>query len=235
MKSTMLFDLGGTLVRYYERSEFPGILEQAMLGIRDHLRHEDLLRVSPEAMWQRVQVEDYEASDYRVRPLEERLTRIFQLEAPSRFLLMAICRHFMKPIFTRGCCYEDTPPALRRLKSEGVKMAIISNTPWGSPSALWREEIGRLGLSEWMDIVVFCTDVGWRKPARQIFDFTLEKLHIRPQDCIFIGDHPRWDLAGARAVGIEAILMDRQGAIQDAGEVPVKDLHELADRLHQAS
>ena len=114
-------------------------------------------------------------------------------------------------------------------------MAIISNTPWGSPSALWREEIGRLGLSEWMDIVVFCTDVGWRKPARQIFDFTLEKLHIQPQDCIFIGDHPRWDLAGARAVGIEAILMDRQGAIQDAGEVPVKDLHELADRLHQAS
>lgn len=137
----------------------------------------------------------------------------------------------MKPIFARGYCYEDTLPTLQKLRAEGFKTAIVSNTPWGSPANLWQEEIERLGLSEYMDVVVFCRDVGWRKPARQIFEFTLEKLQALPQDCVFVGDDPRWDLVGPRAVGIEAILIDRQRAMQDAGEEPINDLHELVGRL----
>jgi len=107
----------------------------------------------------------------------------------------------------------------------------VSNTPWGSPASLWREEIERLGLSEYVDVLVFCTDVGWRKPAKQIFEFALEKLQALPQDCIFVGDHPGWDLTGPRAVGIEAILIDRRGAMHDTGEDSIQNLHELWSRL----
>ena len=113
-------------------------------------------------------------------------------------------------------------------------MAIVSNTTWGSPAILWREEIERLGLSKYVDTIVFCRDVGWRKPARQIFEFTLEKLQALPQYCIFVGDDPRWNLVGPRAIGIEAVLIDRRGATQDAGEKPIKSLHELAGRLQLA-
>lgn len=235
MKNTVLFDLGQTLVQYYERSEFPGILEQAITEVQDYLRQNGLIRISPETIWQRVRDEDHTAPDYRVRPLEERLVRIFQLDdsAQSNNLIMAMCQCFMKPIFARGRCYEDTLPSLQTLRAEGFRTAIVSNTPWGSPANLWREEIERLGLSEYMDVVVFCRDVGWRKPARQIFEFTLEKLQVTPQHCIFVGDDPRWDLVGPRAVGIEAVLIDRRGAIQDVSEKPIKDLHELAGRLER--
>jgi len=233
MKNTVLFDLGGTLVQYFERSEFPAILEQAITEVRNYLRREGLLRISAEEMWQRMRDENHEASDHRVRPLEGRLVRVFQLDEldPSSSLAMAICRCFMQPIFARGRCYADTLPTLRELRSRGFRTAIISNTTWGSPADLWREEVRRLGLSRYVDAVVFCRDVGWRKPARQIFEFTLQKLQANPQDCIFVGDDPRWDLIGPRAVGMEAILIDRRGIMHDAGEDRIQNLRELWGRL----
>jgi len=234
MKNTVLFDLGGTLVEYFERSEFPNILKQAINEVQSYLSQRRLLQISPEVMWRRVSEEDYEAKDYRVRPLEERLARIFQLDdlAQSSDLVKAMCQCFMKPIFARGRCYEDTLPTLQELRSRGFKTAIVSNTTWGSPANLWREEIKRLGLSAYVDVVVFCRDVGWRKPAKQIFEFTLKKLQVLPQHCIFVGDDPRWDLVGPRAVGIEALLIDRQGTSQDFREESIKNLYELPGRLH---
>ena len=210
MKDAVLFDLGNTLVRYYERSEFPSILEEAITEVQKFLGVKGLLCVFPEAIWQRVKEENYEFKDYRVRPLEERLVRIFQLEALSS-LKMDMFRCFMKPIFARGYCYEDTLSTLGELKSKGLKTAIVSNTPWGSPADLWREQIKRLGLSDPVDAVVFCRDVGLRKPAKGIFEFALERLQASPGQCIFVGDDPRWDLVGPTAVGIEAVLIDRRG------------------------
>jgi putative hydrolase of the HAD superfamily len=232
MKNTILFDLGGTLAQYYDRSEFPGILDQAITEVQDYLRGENILDVSPESIRRRAKEEDYEARDYSVRPLEGRLARIFQIDdrARSDELVMALCRCFMRPIFARGRCYEDALPVLRELRSRSFRSAIISNTPWGSPASLWREEVERLGLSKCVDAVVFCRDAGWRKPAGQIFKFALEELQASPQDCIFVGDDPRWDLVGPRGVGIEAILTDRRGTMQDAGEKSIESLYELLER-----
>ena len=227
MKKIIIFDLGNTLVRYYERSEFPAILEQAISGVQDHLREEGLLNVSSDSIWERVEEENHEAGDYSVRPMEERLSRIFRLHPGNNKLMVTVCRHFMGPIFACAHRYEDTLPALKELGTMGVRKAIISNTPWGSPAKLWREEIKRLELDDQAEAIVFCTDVGWRKPDRRIFEFTLQKLQANPQDCIFIGDDPRWDLVGPRAIGMEAILIDRSGMMQDTEEQPIKSLYEL--------
>lgn len=235
MKNTVLFDLGGTLVHYFESAEFPDVLEQAITEVQNYLRQKGLLSISSKTVWRRVRDEDYEARDYRVRPLEERLVRIFQLDdsVQASGLIMTMCRCFMKPIFARGYRYEDVLPTLEELRSRGFKTAIVSNTTWGSPANLWREEVERFGLDEHVDAVVFCRDVGWRKPARQIFEFTLEKLQVLPQHCIFVGDDPRWDLVGPRAVGIEAVLIDRSEAMQDTGEEPIKNLYELASSRYK--
>jgi putative hydrolase of the HAD superfamily len=233
MKPVILFDLGGTLAQYYERAEFPHILRHAVTEVQRTLRDEGLLYAASEHVWRMVEEEDYEAPDHRVRPLEERLARIFRLPdaVPGEDLVMAMCQAFMRPIFVRGRLYRDVHPALDRLSSEGFRMAVVSNTPWGSPSFLWREEMGRLGLTRYMDAVIFCVDVGWRKPARQIFDATLKTLQVRSEQCLFVGDDPRWDLAGPRAVGIGSILMDRRSVGWCVSVETVGSLHELADRF----
>lgn len=201
MKEFVLFDLGNTLVSYYERKDFPPIL-QAAIGEVERF-------AGTKADWGRVQAEKHTAKDFRVTPLEERLSRIFETnwnEAESR----EACRRFMKPIFGIAHLYDDVLPALNSLKERGIKTAIVSNTPWGSPAVLWREELARLGLADAVDLIVFCTDCGWRKPARQIFDYTLERLGATPGQCVFVGDDPRWDIAGPHAVGMDALLIDRR-------------------------
>ena len=230
-KNTILFDLGNTLVQYYSRSEFPDVLEQAMSEVQTYLEQEGLLKIPPETVRQGVQDENREAWDYRVRPLEERLFRIFGLGDPAKSenLADALCRCFTKPIFALGRIYDDSLPVLQNLRSKGFKTAIVSNSPWGSPPYLWREELDRLGLSPHVSEIVLCGDVGWRKPERRIFEFTLEKLQARPEHCVFVGDDPRWDLVGPREVGIEAVLIDRQGTMQDSNERFINTLYELLD------
>jgi putative hydrolase of the HAD superfamily len=230
MKNVLLFDLGSTLAHYYGVHDFPAILKQAIIGVRDYLSQNRLLHVSEDNLWHRVREEDHESNDYRVRPLEERLARIFKLDdlPNDSDVAVTMCRCFMKPIFGRGYCYEDTLPALKELKKRGYRTAIVSNTSWGSPAYLWREELNRLGLSTYMNTVVFCRDAGWRKPARQIFLYALEKLSALPQDCVFVGDEPKWDVVGPRAIGITPILIDRSGARQSSVEPkPIRTLNEL--------
>jgi hypothetical protein len=50
MKDTILFDLGGTLARYYTRAEFPPILGRCIAQVRGFLRERRLLRLDPEAI-----------------------------------------------------------------------------------------------------------------------------------------------------------------------------------------
>lgn len=202
MKEFVLFDLGNTLVSYYELRDFPPILQAAIGEVERFLG----AKAEPE----RVAAEDFEAQDFCVRPLAGRLGRIFpEADWPPNMALEA-CRRFMTPIFALARVYGDVLPTLAALRARGVGTAIVSNTPWGSPAVLWREEMARLGLADAIDVLVFCPDCGWRKPARPIFDHALGKLRATPDRCVFVGDDPRWDIAGPQALGMEAVLIDRR-------------------------
>lgn len=202
MKKFVLFDLGNTLVSYYAIPDFPPILRAAIEEVERFL--------GTTAEWERVAAENFEAKDCQVRPLEGRLRRIFPDAPWSKELSAEACRRFMRPIFAIARVYDDVLPTLAALKAGGVRTAIVSNTPWGSPAALWREELARLGMADVVDVFVFCPDCGWRKPARQIFDHALGRLGAAPGQCAFVGDDPRWDIAGPQAVGMEAVLIDRR-------------------------
>ena len=237
MKNAVLFDLGGTLADYYERSEFPEILRQGIGAVEAYLSERGSPNVSSNDIARKLKEEDYEADDHRVRPLEERLSTIFQLDtsAKSDAHMMTLCRLFMQPIYTRSRRYDDALPVIRELRRMGFKTGIVSNTSWGSPAALWREEIERLDLAPNMDTVVFCRDVGWRKPARQIFELALKQIRIEPQDCLFVGDHPEWDVAGAEAVGMQAILIDRHSNVPGYAAQRIASLGELPERLREVT
>ena len=202
MKEFVLFDLGNTLVSYYERRDFPGILRQSIGEVE--------LFLGTGAEWERVQAENFTAKDFSVRPLAERLSRIFPEAAWSEGDSLEACRRFMTPIFALAHLYNDVLLILETLRARGVKTAIVSNTPWGSPAALWREELVRLDLADKVDALVFCPDCGWRKPAPQIFDHALARLEATAGQCVFIGDDPCWDIVGPQAIGMEAILINRR-------------------------
>jgi len=221
----VLFDLGNTLVAYWHREEWPTVLDEAIAEVAAHLRDRALLNVSPEDLPPRVEAERGEREDPRVRPLRGRLARIFDL----REVELETCRRFMQPLFARARVYDDTMPTLEELRRRGIRTGILSNTPWGSPPELWREELDRHGLLEAVDAVAFCRDVGWRKPDPRPFEFICEKLGVSPGDCLFVGDDPRWDIVGPQRIGMDAILIDRTGARLTTD---VKTLSRLDELLH---
>jgi putative hydrolase of the HAD superfamily len=231
LNRAVLFDLGGTLVDYFSRAEFPGVLEEAITGIRRYLRQRDLLHVSSELLWQRVQAEDHEDPDHRVRPLEARLLRIFQLEGVPHLedLSEAMGRCFLEPVFARARPYQDAISALEGVRALGFRTAIVSNTPWGSPAPPWREETRRHGLASLVDALVFCRDVGWRKPARQIFEHAAARLQVPARYCLFVGDHREWDVQGSREAGMQALLLDRHARY--SGCHTIHSLHDLWSEL----
>lgn len=232
MKKTLIFDLGGTLVQYYVRYQFPGILRKGIKRVIDRLENENHFVPKKEIIWSRVWKENYESKNHIVRPLERRLSRIFQLDPTKESgLLLELCGVFMGPIFELRKVYADTFPVLKQARLSGFKMAIVSNTPWGSPSHLWREEVKDIGLSHLVDLVIFCRDVGWRKPARQIFSSVLELLDEKTENCIFIGDDPRWDIIGPKAVGIETVLIQRSNIKSDFKAESIRNLNELWSKL----
>jgi len=233
-KKAILFDLGGTLVQYCDSNEFPTILEQGIINIRNYLYLNGLLQVSQEEISKRVLIEDYENEDYRVRPLEHRLMRIFQLpnEVCSDELFVTMCKCFMTPFFKLAQLYDDSIPVLRQLSFDGYRIAIVSNSLWGCPVHLWREEIKRHGLNKLIDSAVFCRDVGWRKPAQQIYKYVLEKLSASAEDCLFIGDDPRWDFYGPRAVGIPAVLLDRSGIMREITADRIENLYQIFEMIY---
>jgi putative hydrolase of the HAD superfamily len=228
---TVLFDLGNTLVGYYTREEFPAILGQAISEVAECLESHSLLTVSLESALAAAPGENYEGKDHVVHSLIGRLCRIFELNrmVVSSDLEIELCQRFLKPVFGVGHLYDDTLPVLTHLRSAGYRSAIISNTPWGSPASLWREEINRWELGNLVDIAVFCEEVGVRKPAREIFEYTLDKLGSSPDRCVFVGDDPRWDIAGPQAIGMAAVLIDRDRTAPGASSI--RGLCELLDYL----
>ncbi|HME56577.1 MAG TPA: HAD family hydrolase [Candidatus Lokiarchaeia archaeon] len=227
----VLFDLGGTLVEYYKSSEFQDILERAMNDIQQFLFEKMATTYEQDALWKRVEEENREAGDFRVRPMEDRLVNIFELQdfAKESAFITKLCTIFMKHIFERGNVYPDTTQTLEEIKSRGLKIGLVSNTPWGSPAILWREELGRLRILKHFDVTVFCRDVGWRKPASQVFTRALSMLRMDAKDCVFVGDDPRWDVSGPRAVGMDAVLIDRSGGSH--GNPAISNLQELLEML----
>lgn len=213
MVRAVLFDLGNTLVSYYSREEFPGVLAEC-IGRCRRLLLDRGVSFRDEGLWVRVDEQNRESSDDRVRPLEDRLGYIFGVDDGE--IVGALCGVFVEPIFELGVLYEDVKPTLVELRRRGVKTAIVSNTSWGSPAGLWRRELDGLGLSGLVDVVVFCRDVGWRKPDGRVFLCALGLLGVDACEAVFVGDDPRWDVEGARGVGMGAVLVDRTGRNGDA-------------------
>jgi putative hydrolase of the HAD superfamily len=223
----VLFDLGNTLIGYYTSSEFPGVLRRCLeectvaLGwSEDPDRDEDIFK--------RALLLNRERSNFSVRPLGDRLQELFgPYEALNDVAAQALAPTFLKPIFATARLDPEAISALRSLRSHGVKCAIVSNTPWGSPAMAWREELTRHGLLNEVDATVFCVDVGWRKPHRAPFDRALALLGVVPVEALFVGDDHRWDVIGARNAGVRPVLLGRDSMNSSSDVLAIRNLGDV--------
>lgn len=102
--------------------------------------------------------------------------------------------------------YPDSGPALAELRARGLTLVCVSN--WDCSLG---QVLERCGLAEALDGVVSSAEAGARKPDPAIFTAALELAGCAPGEALHVGDTASEDVAGARAAGMAALLLDRSG------------------------
>jgi putative hydrolase of the HAD superfamily len=100
--------------------------------------------------------------------------------------------------------YPDVAPTLRGLAEAGVRVAVVSNADCSLPLML-----ADAGLV--LEHVFSSAAVGASKPDPAIFRQALSALGVEPGRALHVGDTPAADGAGARAAGVDVLIVDRDG------------------------
>jgi HAD superfamily hydrolase (TIGR01549 family) len=119
--------------------------------------------------------------------------------------------------------YEDVLPTLAALRNHGLRLGLVSNTGRDLDAFVRHHALD-------VDAAVSSGKHGKTKPHPTIFQAALELLDVAPAEAVMIGDSVEDDVEGARAVGMQAMLLDRENRYPDVEEKLV-DLRALPAAL----
>jgi putative hydrolase of the HAD superfamily len=100
-----------------------------------------------------------------------------------------------------------TAGALDRLRAAGLRLGIVSNS-----DGRVEEALTAAGIRDRFEVVLDSALVGVEKPDPAIFRAALTALGVAPEEALYVGDLYEVDVVGARAAGLEAILLVPDGA-----------------------
>ena len=104
--------------------------------------------------------------------------------------------------------YDDSKEFLLWARREGYKLGIITD---GCSKVQWNK-IKSLGIEELVDKIIVTDDLGrqYWKPHEKSYLNMMEYFNINQNECIYIGDNPNKDFAGARKLGIKTARIVRE-------------------------
>ena len=143
-------------------------------------------------------------------------------------------------VYDQSFCAYPTPlhpdalSILSRVKREGFKIGLISNTGM-TPGRTVRSYMDKVGILQFFNVLVFSDEVHIAKPAKEIFDLALNQMGASPAQAVHVGDDRVKDVAAAKIAGLKAIWVPR--FVQD--ELPaycppdasVEDLVDVVDAI----
>ncbi len=132
-------------------------------------------------------------------------------------------QHFAQP--QSWACAPGTAQTLATLSDQGYQLGIASNFD----SRLRRVATGIDALRPLRHLVI-STEVGWRKPAPAFFVELCRRTGLLPQQILFLGDDAVNDYQGARAAGLQALLLDPDHRCPVGPEARLRSLSELTTR-----
>ena len=107
--------------------------------------------------------------------------------------------------------YEDVAPTLVELRRHDLRIGLVSNTSRDLDAFVRHFSIDA-------DAWISSGAHGKVKPSPSIFRAVLDLLNVEPDAAAMVGDSPDDDVEGARALGIRAFLIDRDGRFPDRND-----------------
>jgi putative hydrolase of the HAD superfamily len=134
---------------------------------------------------------------------------------------------------------STTHALLDSLREQGLKLGLVSNA--FDPGWLLRRDLTQMGIEQRIDVAVFSSEVGKRKPHPEIFQVALAALEVAPERTLFVGDRLYEDVRGAGELGMTTVqaVWFRADEHPDGGEPDFQaftqfDVLNIARRLNAA-
>ena len=118
--------------------------------------------------------------------------------------------------------FDDTIDVLEYLKPK-YKLAILTN---GDSKAQWGK-VNLSGVDSYMDYIIASGDIGIHKPDIRIFQHVCQRLDVKPEECIFVGDTFSTDILGAYNAGMTPIWIWNDP--NRISKFPVKRIYSLIE------
>jgi putative hydrolase of the HAD superfamily len=213
----VLLDALGTLIEL-ERP-WPHLVDE--LAARGVVVGEDDARAAMLAEMAYYRAHHDEAVDWAaLKDLRRRCAAVVQEQLQTALPLDDVLDALLGAIRFRA--YPEVPDVLARLRAGGARLAVVSN--W---DVSLHDVLERTGLRPLVDAVVISAELGVAKPDPAIFRAALDRLGAAADGAVHVGDSLEHDVAGARAAGLEAVLVARNGAAAPDGVRTVASLAEL--------
>ena len=239
MLHAVTFDFWGTVYQNaYAREERLRLLEEALMH-HDQPRSQTALEAAyrhVRTVWDRVWQEEHRSITFERWMVE--LLAFLEADLPGE--AVAGLRRPMEEIYLSGDKPRPVPgvgEVLPRL-AQRYRLGVISDTGL-TPGRVLRQVLRRDGLLQHFQALTFSDETGATKPLPQQFLRTLDVLEAQPEEAAHVGDLPETDLAGARGVGMKAVLFlgvsNRQDGcpLADAVFDEYSELEELLSNLDE--
>lgn len=107
--------------------------------------------------------------------------------------------------------FPEALTLLHELRAQGFGLGVLTN----GAEEQQRDKLARTGLDGAFDVVCTSERIGFQKPDERAFLTLADELGVDPADCLFVGDNPAHDVAGARAAGMRTLLVVPAVALSD--------------------
>jgi putative hydrolase of the HAD superfamily len=244
MLKAVLFDLGGTLLHYYDpQSDDPqrhfwritrigmGQMLNQMAAAGFNVPAESTFS---EAVGRRIG-EGHQAAMPEMRSTGSIETLMRSALAEFNIQVTDDQWAAFRPAFYLAIDSIVTPrtgiyETLQSLKDAGYRIGLISNTFWAAD--VHDRHLTEHNLIHFFDVRVYSSETPYVKPHTSIFHDTLNLLGVEPQDSVYVGDRPDVDVIGAQRAGMFAVLIQSPYLLVPIGDVvPDAMIHELPDLL----
>src|SRR6267142_994413 len=183
----VIFDWGNTIVDYPL-----GSAAAQILFLQNCLLHAVAtatgVTLSADVCANRLSAFNEERKDHRVVHFADRLKMLFPEISSEHYSIVE--QRFCEKIFACAIPCAGSSEAIRRIYASGLRIAILSNLPWGTSPSLWRDEFYRhLGSVAAQIPLICCDDVGFRKPHPKPFTRCVEILGCQPSRVLMVGDN----------------------------------------------
>jgi putative hydrolase of the HAD superfamily len=134
-------------------------------------------------------------------------------------LVEAVCQAFFMAEHRHADVQVDgeTIELLKSLQTSGLRIGMVSNT--FAPGHFHQLALHRCDAARWIDVPVYSTDLGCRKPDRRIYNHCLQLLGVEAAEALFVGDRLREDVMGPQQLGMRAALYRRYRREEPSEEI----------------